>query len=396
MRNRAMPLVLALGASLGLLGVVSLLDAGASDDSGSHVVAGGPSSTTTTASSSTTTTTTTLAMPSSAGTMTLSRTVTGDISPKSVVASDRGLVFAQNMMYRHTITVYDRNGDLVKTIPDTVNLADFGIPDHPGPVQGAPVEAAFSPDGKYAYVSNYSMYGEGFGPEGDDDCVPSDGYHSSYVYRIDVATLTIDAVIPVGSVPKYVAVTPDGRYVLVTNWCTYDLSVIDAATNREVKRIPMGPYPRGLAVSPDSKTAYVGIMGEDDIARVDLATFGVSWISGIGQGPRHLVISPDGAALYATLNAEGKVAKIDPVSGAVLNKVATGDQPRSMAISTDGQSLYVVNYESSDVTKLAASDLSTLQTVPTGYHPIGITYDRTTGAVWVANYGGSIQIFASA
>jgi YVTN family beta-propeller protein len=391
-----MPLVLALGASLGLLGILSLLDAGASDDSGSRVAAGGPSSTSTTASSSTTTTTTTLAMPSSAGTMTLNRTVTGDISPKSVVASDRGLVFAQNMMYRHTITVYDRNGDLVKTIPDTVNLADFGIPDHPGEVQGAPVEAAFSPDGKYAYVSNYSMYGEGFGPEGDDDCVPSDGYHSSYVYRINVSTLAIDAVIPVGSVPKYVAVTPDGRYILVTNWCTYDLSVIDAATNREVKRIPMGPYPRGIAISPDSKTAYIGIMGEDDIARVDLATFGVSWISGIGQGPRHLVISPDGKALYTTLNAEGKVAKIDPVNGAVLNKVATGNQPRSMAISTDGQSLYVVNYESSDVTKLAAGDLSTLQTVPSGYHPIGITYDRTTGAVWVANYGGSIQIFASA
>ena len=86
-----------------------------------------------------------LAMPSSAAPMALTRTVTGDISPKSVVASERGLVFAQNMMYRHTITVYDRNGDLVKTIPDTVNLADFGIPDHPGLVQGAPVEAAFSP-----------------------------------------------------------------------------------------------------------------------------------------------------------------------------------------------------------------------------------------------------------
>jgi YVTN family beta-propeller protein len=335
-------------------------------------------------------------MPSSAGALSLTRTVTGDISPKSVVASDRGLVFAQNMMYRHTITVYDRKGDLVKTIPDTVQLADFGHPEHPDPVQGAPVEAAFSPDGKYAYVSNYSMYGTGFGPEGDDDCVPADGYDDSYVYRVNVATLEIDAAIKVGAVPKYVAVTPDGRYVLVTNWCTYDLSVIDTATNTEVRRLPMGPYPRGLAVSPDSRTAYVGIMGTQDIARVDLTSFGVSWIRGIGQGPRHLVISPDGTALFVTLNAEGKVAKIDPTNGVVLNKVATGQAPRSMAISTDGQSLYVVNYESSSMSKLATSDLHEVQVVPTGYHPIGVTYDRTTGAVWVANYGGSIQIFSSA
>ena len=42
-------------------------------------------------------------------------------------------MFAQNMMYRHTVTVYDRNGDLVKTIPDTVDLTAFGIPGHPGP-----------------------------------------------------------------------------------------------------------------------------------------------------------------------------------------------------------------------------------------------------------------------
>ncbi len=391
-----MPLVLALGASLALLGIISLLGAGATDGEPSAVSTGGASSTSSsTTSTSSTTTTTTLAMPSSAGAMTLTRTVTGDISPKSVVASGRGLVFAQNMMYRHTITVYDRNGDLQKTIPDTVNLTDFGIPGHPTPVRGAPVEAAFTPDGTHAYVSNYSMYGEGFGPEGSDQCPASNNYDESFLYRIDTTKLAIDAVVPVGKVPKYVAVSPDGRYVLATNWCSYDVSVVDTTTNREVKRIPLGPYPRGIAISPDSRTAYIAVMGTHNIARLDLTTFAVSWIYNVGAGPRHLVLSPDGASLYVTLNAEGKVAKLDPVNGVVQQKIATGSEPRSMTISTDGQSLYVVNYESSSVSKLAASDLHLVQTVQTGYHPIGITYDRTTGAVWVANYGGSIQIFAS-
>lgn len=389
--NRAGPLVLAIGVSLLLLGVVALVDTGTG---GSSAVSTDVSSSSSTTSSSTTTTSTTLATPSSAGTMTLTRTVTGDISPKSVVASGRGLVFAQNMMYRHTITVYDRDGNLVRTIPDTVDLTGFGVADHPGPVRGAPVEAAFSPDGKYAYVSNYSMYGNGFGPEGSDDCVPGDHYDDSYVYRVNVPTLAVDAVIKVGAVPKYVAVTPDGKYLLVSNWCTYDLSVIDLGTNTEIHRLPMGPYPRGLAVTPDSKTAYVAVMGTHDVARVDLTTFAVSWIRGVGGGPRHLVLSPDGSALYVTLNADGQVAKVDPVNGVVQAKVATGTQPRSMAISTDGQALYVVNYESSSVSKLAATDLHLIQKVPTGYHPIGITYERTTGAVWVANYTGSIEIFS--
>ncbi len=76
-------------------------------------------------------------------------TVTGAISPKSVDATGTGLVFAQNMMYRHTMTVYDRDGRLVKTIPDGVDLTSLGYPGHPGVSQGAPVEGAVSPDHRF-------------------------------------------------------------------------------------------------------------------------------------------------------------------------------------------------------------------------------------------------------
>jgi peptidoglycan hydrolase-like protein with peptidoglycan-binding domain len=101
------------------------------------------------------------------GKMTLKKIIYGNISPKSIVYSGSGLFFAQNMMYRHTITVYDRNFKLVKTIPDTVNLSKFGFSTFKGNYQGSPVEAAFSTDGKYAYVSNYQMYGSGFRNPGE-------------------------------------------------------------------------------------------------------------------------------------------------------------------------------------------------------------------------------------
>ena len=139
--------------------------------------------------------------------MTQIATIGGPISPKSVDASGTGLVFAQNMMYRHSITVYNSAGALVKTIPDTVDLAALGIPGGPT-VQGAPVEAAFTPDARYVYASNYSMYGPGQGPEGSDTCTPSSaraaGDTPSYVYRIDTRTLAVDQAIQVGLVPKYV------------------------------------------------------------------------------------------------------------------------------------------------------------------------------------------------
>jgi YVTN family beta-propeller protein len=317
----------------------------------------------------------------------------GPISPKSVVSSGRGLVFAENMMYQHSITVYNsRTLRFVKTISDEVELSRLGHPEFPGFQRGAPVEAVFAPDGKHAYVSNYSMYGPGFGPEGSDSCTPSSGTDRSFVYRVNVRRLTIDGAYRVGAVPKVVAITPDGRYVLVSNWCTWDLSVVSTRLKREVKRIPMGPYPRGIAVVPSGKAAFVAVMGSDHLVRVDLHDWTTRSIA-VGAGPRAVVTDPKGRFLYVTLNAEGRVAKLDLRTGNVVTKVTTGTAPRSEAIAGDGRSLYVVNYESGTVSKLATSTMRVLQTVSACYHPIGITYDTPTRRVWVACYTGSIRVY---
>jgi YVTN family beta-propeller protein len=330
--------------------------------------------------------------------MSLARTITGRISPKSVDASGTGLVFAQNMMYTHTMTVYDSAGNLVRTIPDSVDLAAFGIPGHPGISRGAPVEAAFAPDAAHVYVSNYSMYGAGHGPEGSDECSPesarSAGDTDSYVYRVNTRSMAIDQVIQVGLVPKYVATTPDGKYVLVTNWCSFDLSIIDVAHAREIARLPMGPDPRGIAITPDSSAAYVAIMGSNELVKVDLRTLQRVGSFTIGSNPRHVVIDPTGRYLYVSLNSPGTLVKYDLLAGREAASVHTGSEERSLAISADGRSLYVVNYQSDTISKVRASDLTVLQTIPTGVHPIGITYDNTTGDVWVAVYTGQILVFA--
>ncbi len=359
------------------------------------VVTPTPSATTSTTRPAPTTTSTTTVPhdPARDFTLALVRTIGGHISPKSVTATGSGLVSAQNMMYTHTITVYDRNGALVKTIPDSVTLASFGVPGHPGVSRGAPVEAAVDPAHKYLYASNYSMYGANFGPEGSDSCRGPSGLSRSFLYRIDLSTLSIDGVAEVGMVPKYVAVTPDNRYVLASNWCSYDLSVVDRATFKEVRRISLGAYPRGIAVDRSSHVAYVAIMGSYNVARVDLSSFSVTMFRGVGNSPRHLVLSPDSRRLFVTLNGDNRVVALETASGAVVARTYTGSQPRSMAISSDGQALYVVNYASNTVSILRASDLSLVRTFPVPDHPIGITYEPTMHRVWVACYSGEILVY---
>ena len=96
-------------------------------------------------------------------------------------------VFARDLP--DTSTLYDASSlELAATVPDTVDLAEFGYPDRAGETTGAPVEAVFSPDGKHAYVSQYSLKGPGAGETATDDCAAGDAIGNSAVYRLDLET----------------------------------------------------------------------------------------------------------------------------------------------------------------------------------------------------------------
>jgi YVTN family beta-propeller protein len=327
--------------------------------------------------------------------MKLIHTINGSIAPKSVRSSSDGVVSAHNMMYRHSVTVYDaKTFKLIHTIPDSVSLKDFGFSNYSGSYKGAPVEGTFSPDGKFLYVSNYAMYGKGFNKEGTDTCSPADGYDKSFVYRINRSNYQIDGVYPVGSVPKVVEVTPDNKYVLVANWCSYTVSVISVELNKVVKTVKIGRYPRGIAINNDSTKAYVAEMGGNRIHVIDLQDFTTSYIP-IGSNPRAIVLSPDNSAMYVTMNLSGKVASWDLVNNKAGKSVKTGNAARSLAINADGSHLFVVNYKSDTMSRVRTSDMKVTQNIKVCNEPIGITYDLPTGNTWIACYKGQIKIYSN-
>ena len=327
--------------------------------------------------------------------LTLIKTISGDISPKSVQTSNNGLVSAHNMMYRHSVTIYDAESmELKNTVPDSVELSKFGYSKYSGKYKGAPVEGAYSPDGKYLYFTNYAMYGKGFNKEGHDTCSPASGFDKSFLSRIDLAKGEVDAVYPVGSVPKVVKVTPDNKYILVSNWCSYTVTLISVETQKTVKSIKIGRYPRGISISSDSKFAYVAEMGGNRIHRINLEDFSVEYIP-IGSNPRAIELSPDGTRLYATLNISGKVIAWDLVKNKAIKTVSTGKAARSLAISTDGSTLFAVNFGSGTLSKVRTSDMKVIQNIKVCNEPIGVTYDSVYSRTWVACYGGSIKVFAN-
>jgi YVTN family beta-propeller protein len=284
--------------------------------------------------------------------------------------------------------------ELISTIPDSVSLSKFGYSQYSGNYRGAPVEGAYSPDGKYLYFTNYAMYGKGFNREGHDTCSPASGYGKSFLSRIDLETNQIDAIYPVGSVPKVVQVTPDNKYILVSNWCSYTVNIISVESQKTIKTIKIGRYPRGIAVSSDSAYAYVAEMGGNRIHVINLEDFTVTYIP-IGSNPRAIVLSPDNSMLYVTMNLSGRVASWDLVANKAGKTVKTGKAARSLAISSDGSALFVVNFDSDTISKVRTSDMKLLQTLNACNEPIGITYDAPTGNTWVACYKGQVKIYSN-
>src|SRR4051794_38940295 len=76
-----------------------------------------------------------------------------------------------------------------------------------------------------------------------------------------------------GDRPSGVAVSPDGKTGVVAHWYGYDLAILGLGPDRVevVGRVEVGPEPRGVAIAGDGRTAYVAVGASNEVVRVDLA-----------------------------------------------------------------------------------------------------------------------------
>lgn len=314
------------------------------------------------------------------------------IAPKSVVASGHGLFAAQNMMYRHTITLYNQDGTRLSKINDAVQLSSFGIQKYGlEKFSGSPVEGVFTKDGKYLWVSNYYMTGPSFTNPGGDDCI-GNTFDPSFIYKINTATFQIEQVIEVGSVPKFLAISSNEKWLLVSNWVSSDVSIIELETETEVKRITVGAHPRGIAITADERQAYITLMGSTQLIEIDLETFEKRSIDKIGNSPRSILLAAHDSILYVSLNGSNELVQYNRHT-AEKKTCKTAAGPRSMTLSPDEKSLYVVNYFDHLFTKIDTKNMAIEAEIKTAEKPIGICGNWIESEIWVACYSGKIEVF---
>jgi YVTN family beta-propeller protein len=164
------------------------------------------------------------------------------------------------------------------------------------------------------------------------------------------AAKPVFATIPVGKSPRWVAITPDGSFAFVTNFDSWDLSIIDTSSNTEISRFGLSFKPFGIAITPDGSKAYITLPDDDKVASVLILGNGMANLAGyidVGTQPGWVAITPDGSVAYVTNFKSDDVSVIDTATDKVTATVnlvpalGPGPHPCGVAITPDGVHAYV-------------------------------------------------------
>ncbi len=209
--------------------------------------------------------------------------------------------------------------------------------------------------------------------------------------------------IATGKTPKVISRTGDSRHLLVSNWHSYNVSVLATDTSiypyaRVVATIPVSAIPRGMAVDDSAGRSYVAIMGGASLAVVDNNTWKKESDMQVASNPRHIVMDTSGH-LFVSYNKLAKVACIDAATGKTLFTGSTHAQPRTIVLSKNHKFLFVTCYSSDyvDVYRVHADRFEKIGSFPCKGHPVGVDIfeDDQKLEAWVCSYtNGSITILS--
>lgn len=273
---------------------------------------------------------------------------------------------------------------------------------------------AWAPDGSALYAAG-----------GNDDAV--------YKYTSTGGTWSLSKTIPLGHVPagthanggiglnvqpnaSGLAVSPDGKTVVVANNYNDSISVIDTASgtvryehdlrpyfvnNEGTSGVAGGEYP--FAVAMKGNIAYVSSVRDRQIVVVDVSspTAGklVTRIA-LNGNPYGITFNASQSTLYVAQDNSDQVAVIDTASNkvtanidtrapaGVLSIAQTGAAPINVTVSPDGNTLYAVNNGANSIAVIpltGANAMTVTGLIPTAYAPKDITFSADGSWMYIIN-----------
>src|SRR5207247_6329842 len=124
--------------------------------------------------------------------------------------------------------------------------------------------------------------------------------------------------VDVGPAPGGVTAAADGNRVVVTGGEQDGaLWLVDPGNGRVDGPIPVGRVPRGVALSPDGATAWVTLHAESAVGEVDLDAGATRRRIDLAKPPYAIAVSPDGTSgLVSEGGPRGRSVRVLDLAGA--------------------------------------------------------------------------------
>lgn len=153
----------------------------------------------------------------------------------------------------------------------------------------------------------------------------------------------------IGYRPYAAALSPDGRFLAVSEWGNRSVVVLDAKTLSKLYRVDVSAHPTSVIYAPDGRL-FVANAGSTTVSVIqdgkvsETIEVGVDAGRRVGPTPLALILSPDGKRLY-TANAGENCVAVTDVSEAGRAKpigfIPTERYPSALALTPDGKRLLV-------------------------------------------------------
>lgn len=179
-----------------------------------------------------------------------------------------------------------------------------------------PVRVALQPDEGLLWVGNDAKYEKEGG-----------------VTVIRTADLSVVSFIPTGKGHHELAFSPDSRYAYVSNRSDGTVSVIDVQSRKKLRDVRIGPQPISLDYSRLSRSLYVTDGKEGTVSVVDGDSHEVVATIRAKPGLGPVRFTPDGRWGFVLNPEEDAVYVIDSSTNRIAHTLRVGDRPYQIALT---------------------------------------------------------------
>ena len=250
------------------------------------------------------------------------------------------------------------------------------------PTGKGPHEVAVSPDGRFAYVSNYGsfrIFREGEPPRQEP---------GNTITVLDLKQRAVKATFDLGSYtrPHGIWVSRDNSRLWVTCEGAQAVLELDAATGKILKSWKTNQQTSHMVVpTRDEKKLYVANIGSGSVTVIDRRSDAVATIS-TGAGAEGIDVSPDGREIWVSNRAADTLSVISTATDQVNATLESGGKmPIRVKFTPDGKQVWVSNARSNTVTVFDARNRKLLGIVEVGAVPVGIQMTPNGKLAFVAN-----------